>query len=187
MIKDMDSFIERGALGDGRSPGVTHWASFISTTPPRFTLGYNPNAPRPRFSETMLSARPTRRSCPSIMKRLEHYVTERYPDIRPYVRPLGNGPPVAKPIEVRISGKDVDRTFEIADTVKQWLNDRDDTRNVGDNWGPRVKKMVDRGQRRPRPPRGHHQRRRRDLAADLPERLRDHASTAKTTKPSRSF
>jgi multidrug efflux pump subunit AcrB len=26
--------------------------------------------------------------------------------------------------------------------VKQWLNDRDDTRNVGDNWGPRVKKMV---------------------------------------------
>ena len=142
MIKDMDSFIERGAHRDRRPPGVTHWASFISTTPPRFTLGYNPNAPRPRFSETMLSARPTRRSCPSIMKRLEHYVTERYPDIRPYVRPLGNGPPVAKPIEVRISGKDIDRTFEIADTVKQWLNDRDDTRNVGDNWGPRVKKMV---------------------------------------------
>ncbi len=141
MIKDMDSFIERDLSETEDRDGVTHWASFISTTPPRFTLGYNPNAPRPRFSETMLSAT-NAEIVPVIMKRLEHYVTERYPDVRPYVRALGNGPPVAKPIEVRISGKDVDRTFEIADTVKQWLNDRDDTRNVGDNWGPRVKKMV---------------------------------------------
>ncbi len=141
MIKDMDSFIERELTETEDREGVTHWASFISTTPPRFTLGYNPNAPRPRFSETMLSTT-NAEVVPSIMKRLEHYVTERYPDIRPYVRPLGNGPPVAKPIEVRISGKDVDRTFEIADTVKQWLNDRDDTRNVGDDWGPRVKKLV---------------------------------------------
>jgi len=141
MIKDMDSFIERDLSETEEREGVTHWASFISTTPPRFTLGYNPNAPRPRFSETMLLAT-NAEVVPAIMKRLEHYVTERYPDVRPYVRSLGNGPPVAKPIEVRISGKDVDRAFEIADTVKQWLNDRDDTRNVGDNWGPRVKKMV---------------------------------------------
>jgi multidrug efflux pump subunit AcrB len=141
MIKDMDSFIERDLSETDEREGITHWASFISTTPPRFTLGYNPNAPRPRFSETMLLAT-NAEVVPAIMKRLEHYVTERYPDVRPYVRSLGNGPPVAKPIEVRISGKDVDRAFEIADTVKQWLNDRDDTRNVGDNWGPRVKKMV---------------------------------------------
>ncbi len=141
MVADMDSFIERELTETETRPGVTHWASFISTTPPRFTLGYNPNAPRPRFSETMLSTT-NADVVPELMERLETYVTERYPDIRPYVRPLSNGPPVAKPIEVRISGKDVDRAFEIADTVKQWLNDRDDTRNVGDDWGPRVKKMV---------------------------------------------
>jgi multidrug efflux pump subunit AcrB len=58
------------------------------------------------------------------------------------VRPLSNGPPVAKPIEVRISGKELNRTFEIANTVKQWLNEREDTRNVGDDWGPWVKKLV---------------------------------------------
>jgi multidrug efflux pump len=141
MVKDMGSFIERELTETEDREGVTHWASFISTTPPRFNLGYNPNAPRPRFSETMLNTT-NAEIVPSIMKRLEHYVTEHYPDVRPHVRPLGNGPPVAKPIEVRISGKDVERTFEIADTVKQWLNERNDTRNVGDNWGPRVKKMV---------------------------------------------
>ena len=141
MVKDMGSFIERELTETEDREGVTHWASFISTTPPRFNLGYNPNAPRPRFSETMVNTT-NAEIVPSIMKRLEHYVTEHYPDVRPHVRPLGNGPPVAKPIEVRISGKDVERTFEIADTVKQWLNERTDTRNVGDDWGPRVKKMV---------------------------------------------
>jgi multidrug efflux pump subunit AcrB len=141
MIEDMDEFIETELFATEDQPGVTHWASFISTTPPRFTLGYNPNAPRPRFSETMLSTT-NAEIVPELMERLETYVTERYPDVRPYVRPLGNGPPVNKPIEVRIGGKDIDRTFEIADSVKQWLNDRDDTRNVGDDWGPRVKKLV---------------------------------------------
>ncbi len=141
MVEDMDGFIERELLETDERPGISHWASFISTTPPRFTLGYNPNAPRPRFSETMVTTT-NAEVVPELMERLESYVTERYPDIRPYVRPLSNGPPIAKPVEVRISGKDIDRTFEIADTVKQWLNDREDTRNVGDNWGPRVKKLV---------------------------------------------
>jgi multidrug efflux pump subunit AcrB len=141
MIEDMDSYIRSDLLAGEDKDGITHWASFVSNTPPRFNLGYNPNAPKPRFSETMIHTT-TPAIVPELANRLERYVTERYPDVRPHVRSLGNGPPVTKPIEVRISGKDVDRVFEIADTVKQWLNARDDTRNVGDDWGPWVKKMV---------------------------------------------
>ena len=141
MAQDMASYIQSDLSETDERPGVTHWATFIASTPPRFTLGYNPNAPRPRYSETLVETTNVE-VVPELMERLERYVTERYPDVRPYLRLLGNGPPVTKPVEVRISGKDVNRTFEIADTVKQWLNDRDDTRNVGDDWGPRVKKMV---------------------------------------------
>jgi multidrug efflux pump subunit AcrB len=141
MIKDMDSYLESELSADESKEGVTHWASFISTSPPRFTLTYNPDAPRPRYSETMIHTT-TPKVVPEIMEKLEHYVTERYPDIRPHIRPLGNGPPVRKPIEVRISGKDAEKVFVIAEQVKQWLNNRADTRNVGDDWGPKVKKLV---------------------------------------------
>ncbi|MBW2161417.1 MAG: efflux RND transporter permease subunit, partial [Deltaproteobacteria bacterium] len=141
MVKDMESYVRSDLSETDDRPGITHLATFIAATPPRFTLGYNPNAPRPRFSESIIETT-NPEVVPEMIQRLEKHVTERYPDIRPYVRLLGNGPPVTKPVEVRISGKDVDRTFEIADTVKQWLNDRDDTRNVGDDWGPRVKKLV---------------------------------------------
>jgi multidrug efflux pump len=141
MIEDMESYVRSDLQETDDRPGITHWATFIASTPPRFTLGYNPNAPRPRFSESIIETT-NAEVVPDLMARLEKYVTEHYPDVRPYVRLLGNGPPVTKPVEVRISGKDLDRTFEIADAVKQWLNDRDDTRNVGDDWGPRVKKLV---------------------------------------------
>ncbi len=141
MIEDMGSYIREELSAGEDKDGITHWASFISTTPPRFTLTYNPDAPRPRYSETMVHTT-TAAIVPEMMNKLERYVTERYPDVRPHVRPLGNGPPVRKPIEVRISGKDLDRVFEIADTVKQRLNDRTDTRNVGDDWGPKVKKLL---------------------------------------------
>ena len=38
MVKDMGSFIERELTETEDREGVTHWASFISTTPPRFNL-----------------------------------------------------------------------------------------------------------------------------------------------------
>ena len=141
MIADMDSYIESDLVANESRDGITHWASFIAATPPRFTLTYNPNAPRPRFSETMVHTT-SPEIVPKMMQELEHYVTERYPDVRPHVRPLGNGPPVSKPIEIRISGKNEDKVFQIADSVKQMLNARDDTRNVGDDWGPKVKKLL---------------------------------------------
>ncbi|UCF46774.1 MAG: efflux RND transporter permease subunit [Myxococcales bacterium] len=141
MIEDMETYIRSDLAAKEGKDGITHWASFISTTPPRFTLTYNPDAPKPRYSETMVH-KTTAEVVPEIMEKLEHYVTERHPDVRPHVRPLGNGPPVRKPIEVRISGKEVDKVFEIAEGVKQWLNARADTRNVGDDWGPKVKKLF---------------------------------------------
>jgi multidrug efflux pump subunit AcrB len=141
MIEDMETYIRSDLAAKEGKDGITHWASFISTTPPRFTLTYNPDAPKPRYSETMVHTT-TAEVVPEIMEKLEHYVTERHPDVRPHVRPLGNGPPVRKPIEVRISGKEVDKVFEIAEGVKQWLNARADTRNVGDDWGPKVKKLF---------------------------------------------
>ena len=140
MIKDMEEYIQGDLAATEEKEGITHWASFIANTPPRFTLTYGPDAPRPRFSETMVETT-SADIVPEMMRSLESYMTERYPDVRPHIRPLGNGPPVAKPIEVRISGKD-DKVFEYAEQVEEWLANRSDTRNVGNDWGPRVKKLY---------------------------------------------
>ena len=42
MIEDMETYIQSDLAAKEGKDGITHWASFISTTPPRFTLTYNP-------------------------------------------------------------------------------------------------------------------------------------------------
>ena len=44
-------------------------------------------------------------------------------------------------MQIRISGRD-DRVFALAQDVKDRLGLRPDTRNIGDDWGPRVNKLV---------------------------------------------
>ena len=146
MTADIDNFIAtelRSSTNDeGESTdGIDTWTTYIGVTPPRFTLGYNPGAAKPGFSDYLIRAN-NANAVPELMRKLEAYAVERYPDVQPDIRLLGNGPPVTKPIEVRLSGKDTERLFEVVDDVKQWLAERKGTRFIEDDWGPRVKKFL---------------------------------------------
>ena len=76
------------------------------------------------------------------MDRLENYVVNNFPDADPDIRSLLNGPPVADPIEIRISGQEEDQVFAIVDRVKAKLGETPGTKNISDNWGSRTKKLV---------------------------------------------
>jgi multidrug efflux pump subunit AcrB len=51
------------------------------------------------------------------------------------------GPPVKKPIEIRISGKDTDKLFELSAKVKQELAKIEGVKNIVDDWGIQNKKL----------------------------------------------
>lgn len=77
-----------------------------------------------------------------LIPRLETHFLERFPDVKPTIRSLLNGPPVEDPIEIRISGEDVDQVFAIVDQVKAHLSAIPGAKNISDNWGARTKKLV---------------------------------------------
>ena len=170
----MDGFIESELTETDDRPGVTHWASFISTTPPRFTLGYNPNAPRPRFSETMVSTT-NADIVPGLMERLETYVTERYPDIRP----------LRETAEQRSPGRQAHRSTNQRQRRRPYVPNRRHRQAVAQlsrrhpqrrrRLGAAREEARRRGRRRQRAPRRHHQRRRCDVSPDVLERVRNHA------------
>jgi multidrug efflux pump subunit AcrB len=49
---------------------------------------------------------------------------------------------VEAPVQIRLSGRDVDLLFSFADAVKAELADIEGTRNILDNWGRRSKKIM---------------------------------------------
>ena len=138
MSAEVDRFLRGEKKEDGR---IDSWTTFIGETPVPFTLGYSPSPSLGGYSESMVHTTSVE-SAHSLMADLERFVVDHFPDAKAHIRPLSSGPSVAKPVQVRISGTDTDRIFEIADQVKTRLAQVEGTRNIGDDWGPRVKKLV---------------------------------------------
>jgi multidrug efflux pump subunit AcrB len=93
----------------------------------------------------------SRAAVDELIPRLEAYSLESFPDLTANFAPPPLGPPVEAPVQIRLSGRDADRLFAIADQVKARLAAIQGTRNIVDNWGRRTKKlMVDVNQPRAR-------------------------------------
>jgi multidrug efflux pump subunit AcrB len=58
------------------------------------------------------------------------------------VRRLPLGPPAWPPVQIRVSGRDIDQVFAIVEDVKARLRGAPGARQITDNWGPRSKKVV---------------------------------------------
>lgn len=144
MVEAIDAHIDEALRVDPDAPeaeGVTHWTTFTGASPPRFVLSYNPSLREPYKAVYMLEAS-SGQVVADLIPKLQRWAIDHFPDVKTYVRRLENGPPVNKPIQVRVSGKDTDRLFEIVDEVSAKLGAVDGPTNIGDDWGVRVKKFV---------------------------------------------
>ncbi|MGB8718995.1 MAG: efflux RND transporter permease subunit, partial [Desulfobacterales bacterium] len=65
-----------------------------------------------------------------------------FPDAALKMDRIENGPPIRHPVEFRLSGKDPQVLFEIAEEIKVRLRNLDGIRNIKDDWGQRIKKIV---------------------------------------------
>jgi len=74
--------------------------------------------------------------------KLEYYCRENFPDLSYTIAPLSLGPPVTSPIQIRISGKETDKVFDIAEQVKGKLSTVAGTKNIHDDWGQKTKKLF---------------------------------------------
>ncbi|MDD9939694.1 MAG: efflux RND transporter permease subunit [Myxococcales bacterium] len=141
LAREVDGFLERELTAEGGGEGVTGWTTFIGETPPPFTLGYSPKPSDSAYCELMVHTT-SAAALPRLMERLHRWAIDRFPDVHANIRPLGNGPPVDKPVQIRISGPDVERVFGLIDGVSRQLATIPGTRGIHDDWGNRVKKFA---------------------------------------------
>jgi multidrug efflux pump subunit AcrB len=121
--------------------GILNWSTYIGRGAPRFVLPYNPEPPKPEYALMLVNATSLEIS-ETLIQDIERFCWGRFPDLRTDIKLLPLGPPSNAPVEVRISGKDTDRVFEIADVVKAKLASLPGSKNIRDNWGQRTKKLL---------------------------------------------
>ncbi len=136
----VDQFIARELEAREGAEGVTSWTTFIGETPPPFKLGYAPSPSLGGYSELMVHTSSVAAVEP-LMDRLTRFAAAEFPDVQTHIRKLSNGPPVDKPVQIRISSDNRERAFEVAAQVEEKLADVPGLRNIDNDWGPRVKKL----------------------------------------------
>lgn len=142
VVKEIERFIlDNLQVNADRETGVTNWGSYIGQGAPRFILPYSPEQSRPEYAHMVINAT-SRELIDSLIQELEAFCVNHFPDIKATIRPLDMGPPAWPPIEVRISGKDIDVLFDLVDQVKAKIRSIPGTKLIDDDWGARSKKII---------------------------------------------
>lgn len=122
--------------------GIINWGAFIGEGAPRYILSYRPETPTPEYAYIIVNASSRDILETQLIPPIQKFLENNFPGLRPTVRPLPLGPPAWPPVEVRISGRDSDKLFEIADKVRRQLAEIPGTRQISDDWGARTKKIA---------------------------------------------
>ncbi len=124
-----------------RLRGVTDWAAFIGEGPPSYDLGYQPGEGNPSSAHLLLNTS-SGEDNQSIIDRLDGFCFRTFPDAEARVSRLSGGGGGGSDVAVRITGPDPDGLFAIAGRIKRQLNAMAGTKNIGDDWGRKIKKVV---------------------------------------------
>jgi multidrug efflux pump subunit AcrB len=142
VVRELQRFADTElSAGMAGSAGVVSSAAFVGQGGPRYVLPYAPPPPSPEIAFLMLNAT-SRAAVDELIPRLEAFSMESFPDLTANFAPPPLGPPVEAPVQIRISGRDVDRLFAITDQVRARLTAVEGTRNIVDDWGRRTKKLM---------------------------------------------
>lgn len=144
IVDDLSNFIshELWVPADAASTtlGVASWASFISKGPESYDLGYQPGQANSAYAHLLINTT-TFEANPSIIGAIDAYAFEKFPNAEISVAPLGGAGGAKYDVGVRITGKDTEELLVLAQQVKTKMASIAGTKNIKDDWGPKIKKV----------------------------------------------
>lgn len=139
-VSKIENYIKEKYMSQEQNNEVLNFVSFIGESAPRFWLSYEQELASAEYSTILINTKDNS-NITNIRKDIETFAKTNFPDMQINAKTLAMGPPVKKPIEIRISGKDTDKLFELSAKVKQELAKIEGVKNIVDDWGIQNKKL----------------------------------------------
>ncbi|MBL1213313.1 MAG: efflux RND transporter permease subunit [Ignavibacteriae bacterium] len=124
---------------DGR--GVLDFSSFIGEGPEPYDLGYFKDEANSQYSHMLLNTTGDLDN-DYVIEKLDKYCSNNFPDADIRVNRLTGAGASGTPVEIRISGENPDELAKIAKSVKERLIETPGAKNIDDDYGPKIKKIV---------------------------------------------
>jgi len=127
-------------VSENRSAGVVDWSSFVGEGPESYDLGYTPDEPDASYAHMLVNTSDFTVN-QEMINLLDRYCFNNFPGADIKVAFLGSGGS-GTPIEVKVTGDDPDVLSDISEQVKIKLAEISGTKNIKDDWGPKIKKFI---------------------------------------------
>lgn len=123
-----------------RDAGVINWTQYIGSSAPKFKLGYSPGQSDASHTTALVNVG-SAGEIDGVIELLQNHIGAHYPDAQYKVARLSQGPPVSYPIQVRLSGRDIEELQRLTSELKLQLYATDGVLDVIDDWGIRSRKI----------------------------------------------
>lgn len=121
--------------------GVLDFSSFIGEGPEPYDLGYFKDEANSNYTHMLLNTTGDLDN-DYVIKKLDNYCINNFPDADIRVNRLTGAGASGTPVEIRISGENPDELAMIAKKVKERLIKTPGAKNINDDYGPKIKKIV---------------------------------------------
>ncbi|SMD02417.1 Multidrug efflux pump subunit AcrB [Desulfocicer vacuolatum DSM 3385] len=126
--------------GADRQKGIVDWSSFIGKGPESYDQGYTADEANSSYAHILVNTSSGEDNA-FIINELDAFCFNAFPDADIRVALLGQGGG-GTPVEVRIFGSDQATLYQLATQTKEALIQIPGTKNVMDDWGPKLLKFV---------------------------------------------
>jgi multidrug efflux pump subunit AcrB len=144
-VNDIGNYILENLLvnqeTDDEKPGVLDFSSFIGEGPEPYDLGYFKNEANSSYAHMLLNTTGDMDN-DYIIAKVDSFCFNQIPDADIRVNRLSGAGASGTPVEIRISGDDPEKLAVISEKVKEKLVTIEGAKNITDDWGPKIKKLL---------------------------------------------
>ena len=141
LVNQIDKFIADSLIvNDKRKKGVLDWSSFVGKGPESYDLGYVQDEANSSYAHMLVNTS-SGDDNQMVINKLDEFCFNTFPDAEIKVGFLGAGGG-GTPIEIKVSGDSPEVLLKIAESIRTKIRAVILTKNVKDDWGPKIKKFV---------------------------------------------
>jgi len=120
---------------------IIDYTSFIGKGAPRYWINNTPIQQANNRAEILINIQDIRQF-EALKQQISLFAFTRFDDMRLSVTKLDNGPPVKKPVQIRVSGRDDHAINSAVNALKVALHDNHMVEHIEDDWGLWSQKLV---------------------------------------------
>lgn len=141
IVYKIERFLSSNLMAQKNKKGVTNWSVYVGAGFPRHVLSANPEPLNPSYAVFIINTN-SYQKLPEFIAKTRIFCENNFLDANLSIKKIPTGPIFSAPVEFRISGVDIDKTFEYAKRVKDELSAIEGVSEISDDWGIKNRVII---------------------------------------------